>query len=59
MCLVLVHDMTKSELRKARKLTIQSGQKLTGELAIKKNLVASSRTRRRARARKAAKLKTA
>jgi len=43
--------MTKSELRKARKLAIQSGQKLTGELAIKKNLVASSRTIRRSRAR--------
>lgn len=36
--------MTKSELRKARKIAIASGNKLTGELAIKKNLQASKRT---------------
>jgi hypothetical protein len=36
--------MTKSELRKARKEAIENGQKLVGELAIKQNSTASSRT---------------
>jgi hypothetical protein len=46
--------MTKSELRKARKIALQNGQKLTGELAIKKNLTASKRTINRANSRKRA-----
>jgi len=46
--------MTKSELRKARKLAIANGEKLTGELAITRNAVGSRRTRRRAESRKRA-----
>ena len=46
--------MTKSELRKARKVAVNSGLKLTGELAIRKNPVASARTKLRAAGRRRA-----
>lgn len=47
--------MTKSELRKARKQAIASGQKLTGVLAIRSNAVASNKTVNRKNSRKRAK----
>lgn len=42
-----VNYLTKSELRKARKVVVSANQKLVGELAIKKNAFASNRTLRR------------